>query len=88
MQALRLAVATMLCYGGAHFIAHTIALNDLILNCIALGVRRISLPPAGWCAFLCPLGMRCVPSIRHHLPACSCAGLLYDRVPTRAGPAP
>ena len=46
MQALRLAVATMLCYGGAYFIGHTIGLGELILNCIALEVRRTSLPPA------------------------------------------
>ena len=39
MQAFRLAVASLLCYGGAYFIGHTIALSDLILNCIALEVR-------------------------------------------------
>jgi hypothetical protein len=39
MQAVRLAVASLLCYGGAYFIGHTIALSDLILNCIALEVR-------------------------------------------------
>jgi hypothetical protein len=38
MQAVRLAVASLLCYGGAYFIGHTIALSDLILNCIALEV--------------------------------------------------
>jgi hypothetical protein len=39
MQAFRIAVASLLCYGGAYFIGHTIALSDLILNCIALEVR-------------------------------------------------
>ena len=39
MQAFRLAVASLLCYGGAYFIGNTIALSDLILNCIALDVR-------------------------------------------------
>ena len=39
MQAFRLAVASLLGYGGAYFIGHTIALSDLILNCIALEVR-------------------------------------------------
>ena len=38
MQALRLVIAALLCYGGAYFIGHTIALSDLILNCIALEV--------------------------------------------------
>jgi hypothetical protein len=42
MQAFRLAVALLLCYGGAYFIGHTIALGDLILNCIALEVRASS----------------------------------------------
>jgi hypothetical protein len=42
VQSARLAVASMLCYGGAYFIAHTIGLGDLILNCIALEVRRFS----------------------------------------------
>jgi hypothetical protein len=45
MQALRVAVAVLLGYGGAFFIGHTIALSDLILNCIALEVR-FSFPPA------------------------------------------
>lgn len=36
MQAFQLAVASLLCYGGASFIGHTIVLSDLILNCIAL----------------------------------------------------
>ena len=44
IQALRLAVAVLLGYGGAYFIGHTIKLSDLILNCIALEVRS-SLPP-------------------------------------------
>ena len=44
MQALRVAVAVLLGYGGAYFIGHTIKLSDLILNCIALEVRS-SLPP-------------------------------------------
>ena len=39
MQAFRLIVSSLLCYGGAYFIGHTIALSDLILNCIALEVR-------------------------------------------------
>ena len=43
-QALRVAVAVLLGYGGAYFIGHTIKLSDLILNCIALEVRS-SLPP-------------------------------------------
>ncbi len=42
VQLARLAVASMLCYGGAYFIAHTIGLGDLILNCIALEVRQFS----------------------------------------------
>jgi hypothetical protein len=42
MQALRLAVAVLLGYGGAYFIGHTIALSDLILNCIALEVSSSS----------------------------------------------
>jgi len=46
MQAFRLVVASLLCYGGAYFIGHTIALSDLILNCMALGVSSSSLPPA------------------------------------------
>ena len=36
VQAVRLLIAAGLCYGGSYFIAHTIALGDLILNCIAL----------------------------------------------------
>ena len=39
MQAFRLTVASLLCYGGAYFIGKSIALSDLILNCIALEVR-------------------------------------------------
>ena len=48
VQLARLAIACALCYGGSFFIAHTIDLGDLILNCIALEVRRISRtrPPA------------------------------------------
>ena len=34
-----LTIACALCYGGSYFIAHTIALGDLILNCVALEVR-------------------------------------------------
>jgi hypothetical protein len=45
MQALRLAVASLLGYGGAYFIGYTITLKDLILNCIALEVGS-SFPPA------------------------------------------
>ena len=45
MQALRVAVAVLLGYGGAYFIGNTIALSDLILNCIALEAR-LSFPPA------------------------------------------
>ena len=59
MQALRLAVATMLCYGGAIFIGHTIGLGELILNCIALEVRRTSLPPARGCVRAGMLYHRC-----------------------------
>ena len=58
MQALRLAVASLLGYGGAYFIGHTIKLSDLILNCIALEVRSSSLPPAR-CCFV-PVGMRAI----------------------------
>ncbi len=39
MQAFRVAIAGLLCYGGAFFIGKSIALSDLILNCIALEVR-------------------------------------------------
>ena len=48
VQLARLTIACALCYGGSFFIAHTIGLGDLILNCIALEVRRISRarPPA------------------------------------------
>ena len=45
MQAFRLAVAVLLGYGGAYFIGNTVALSDLILNCIALEVRS-GLAPA------------------------------------------
>ncbi len=44
VQSVRLTVASMLCYGGSYFIAHTIGLGDLILNCIALEVRRSAAP--------------------------------------------
>ncbi len=39
MQAFRLTVTVLLCYGGAFFIGRSIKLSDLILNCIALEVR-------------------------------------------------
>jgi hypothetical protein len=54
MQAVRLAVAVLLCYGGAFFIGHTIKLGDLILNCIALEVSS-SVPQASllMCLFSC-----------------------------------
>ena len=39
-QACRIAIASALCYGGSNFIGFTISLKDLILNCIALTVRR------------------------------------------------
>ena len=39
VQALRLFIACALCYGGSYFIAHTIGLGDLILNCVALEAR-------------------------------------------------
>jgi hypothetical protein len=62
MQAFRFAVASLLCYGGAYFIGHTIALSDLILNCIALEVRssfrhavRGSGGPFRACWDACPL---------------------------------
>ena len=58
MQAFRLVIAALLCYGGAYFIGHTIKLSELILNCIALEVV-----PASSCAALC---LACAPSIRHH----------------------
>ena len=38
VQACRLTIACALCYGGSFFIAHTIGLGDLILNCVALEV--------------------------------------------------
>ena len=62
MQAFRLAVASLLGYGGAYFIGHTIALGDLILNCIALEVRSSFSPASSlrW-AFSCMVG--CVPSL-------------------------
>ena len=44
-QTWRLAIACALCYGGSYFIAHTIALGDLILNCVALEVRITPSPP-------------------------------------------
>ena len=39
VQACRLTIACALCYGGSFFIAHTIGLGELILNCVALEVR-------------------------------------------------
>jgi hypothetical protein len=42
VQACRLTIASALCYGGSYFIAHTIGLGDLILNCVALEVRTQS----------------------------------------------
>jgi hypothetical protein len=44
VQLLRLTVAAPLCYGGSYFIAHTFALGDLILSCIALKVRPDARP--------------------------------------------
>ncbi len=38
VRACRLTIACALCYGGSYFIAHTIGLGDLILNCVALEV--------------------------------------------------
>ena len=38
VQSLRLVIAAVLCYGGSKFIANTIALGDLIINCVALEV--------------------------------------------------
>ena len=60
-QSFRLTLAAALCYGGSYFIAHTIGLGDLILNCVALEVRRI-LPAlvvscTNHCSFTC--GKRC-----------------------------
>ncbi len=40
VQAFRIAIACALCYGGSKFIGFSISLKDLILNCIALTVRR------------------------------------------------
>jgi hypothetical protein len=75
MQAFRLAVAVLLCYGGAFFIGHTIKPGDLILNCIALEVRS-SVPPASllMCLFSCLVG--CVPSLRS-----ACVGFVCGRAP-------
>lgn len=42
VQVCRLTIACALCYGGSYFIAHTIGLGDLILNCVALEVRLSS----------------------------------------------
>ena len=47
VQMVRLTVASALCYGGSYFIAHTIPLGDLILNCVALQVRTSRSPTAG-----------------------------------------
>ncbi len=68
MQALRLTVEVLLCYGGAFVIGHTIKLGDLMLNCIALEVRS-SVPRASMlmCLFSCLVG--CVPALRS---ACVC----------------
>ena len=63
MQAFRLAVASLLCYGGAYFIGHTIKLGDLILNCIALEVRS-SVPPASSLLRVVSCLGGCVPSMR------------------------
>ena len=38
VQVCRLTIACALCYGGSAFIAHTIQLGDLVLNCVALEV--------------------------------------------------
>jgi hypothetical protein len=46
VQTVRLAIAAALCYGGSKFIANTIALGDLILNCVALEVRESSHSPS------------------------------------------
>ena len=68
MQAFRLAVAVLLCYGGAYFIGHTIKLGDLILNCIALEVCS-SFPPASSlpCAISCLLGCGARHTVRMRL---------------------
>jgi hypothetical protein len=67
MQAFRLAVAVLLCYGGAFFIGHTIKLGDLILNCIALEVRSsadvLVLVPGGMRA-LFTISMSCAPLVQ------------------------
>ena len=68
MQVFRLAVASLLCYGGAYFIGHTIKLGDLILNCIALEVRS-SVPPASLLLRVVSCLGGCVPSMRS---ACVC----------------
>ena len=80
MQAFRLIVSSLLCYGGAYFIGHTIALSDLILNCIALEVSS-SPKPSSCLALSCLLG--CVPSIRS---ACAC--FVWDRAPRTVDPVP
>jgi hypothetical protein len=67
MQAFRLAVASLLGYGGAYFIGHTIVLGDLILNCIALEVRSI-FPPASLLLWAFSCLVRCVSSM---LTACA-----------------
>jgi len=38
VQAGRIALASALCYAGAFFVGYTLALKDLILNCVALEV--------------------------------------------------
>jgi hypothetical protein len=63
MQVFRLAVASLLCYGGAYFIGHTIKLGDLILNCIALEVRS-SVPPASLLLGVVSCLGGCVPCMR------------------------
>ena len=40
VQGIRITVCSALCFGGSKFIGFTISLKDLILNCIALTVRR------------------------------------------------
>jgi hypothetical protein len=68
MQAFQLAVASLLCYGGAYFIGHTIVLGDLILNCIALEVRSI-FPPASLLLWAFSWLVGCVSSV---LSLCTC----------------
>ena len=63
MQALRVAVAVLLGYGGAYFIGKSIKLSDLILNCIALEVR-LSFPPASSLPCLLSFLVECVLSMR------------------------